>query len=40
VDGFQAALHVAAGIAFAGALVALVTVRRRMHEPALAAELG
>jgi hypothetical protein len=36
VDGFQAALHVAAGIAFAAALVALLTVRRHAHEPALA----
>jgi EmrB/QacA subfamily drug resistance transporter len=40
VDGFQAALHVAAGIAFAAALVALVTVRSHVHEPALAAEMG
>ena len=40
VDGFQAALHVAAGIAFVAALVALVTVRQHVHEPALAAEMG
>jgi EmrB/QacA subfamily drug resistance transporter len=40
VDGFQAALHVAAGIAFVAALVAVATVRRQVHEPALAAELG
>jgi EmrB/QacA subfamily drug resistance transporter len=40
VDGFQAALHVAAGIAFAAALVALVTVRQHVHEPAVAAEMG
>jgi EmrB/QacA subfamily drug resistance transporter len=37
VNGFQSALHVAAGIAFAAALVAVVTVRREVHEPALAA---
>ncbi|HKP18995.1 MAG TPA: MFS transporter [Gaiellaceae bacterium] len=36
VDGFQAALHVAAGIAFTAALVALLTVRRHVQEPALA----
>src|SRR5207244_11497 len=40
VDGFQAALHVAAGIAFTAALVALVTVRQHGQEPALAHELG
>ena len=40
VDGFQAALHVAAGIAFTAALVALTTVREHVHEPALAAEMG
>ncbi len=40
VDGFQAALHVAAGIAFAAAVVALATVRRQAHEPAVATELG
>jgi MFS family permease len=40
VDGFQAALHVAAGIAFAAALIALTTVRRPVHEPVLAAEMG
>jgi EmrB/QacA subfamily drug resistance transporter len=41
VNGFQAALHVAAGIAFAAALVALVLVRQHMREPALAAaEMG
>jgi EmrB/QacA subfamily drug resistance transporter len=40
VNGFQAALHVAAAIAFAAALVALVTVRSHVHEPALAAEMG
>jgi EmrB/QacA subfamily drug resistance transporter len=32
VDGFQAALHVAAGIAFAAALIAVATVRR-VREP-------
>jgi hypothetical protein len=37
VNGFQSALHVAAGIAFAAALVAVATVRREVHEPALAA---
>ena len=40
VDGFQAALHVAAAIAFLAALVALTTVRRQVDEPVLAAELG
>jgi predicted MFS family arabinose efflux permease len=42
VNGFQAALHVAAGIAFAAALVALVLVRQHMREPAslAAAEMG
>ena len=40
VDGFQAALHVAAGIAFAAALVAFTLVRQHVHEPALAAEMG
>ena len=40
VNGFQAALHVAAGIAFAAALIALATVRRHVTEPAFAAELG
>jgi EmrB/QacA subfamily drug resistance transporter len=40
VDGFQAALYVAAGIAFVAALVALVTVRQHVHEPALATEMG
>jgi EmrB/QacA subfamily drug resistance transporter len=40
VDGFQAALHVAAGIAFAAALVAFALVRQHVHEPALAAEMG
>jgi EmrB/QacA subfamily drug resistance transporter len=39
VDGFQAALHVSAGIAFVAALVAFTTVRRTAHEP-LAAEAG
>jgi EmrB/QacA subfamily drug resistance transporter len=39
VDGFQAALHVAAGIAFAAALVALTLVRTEHHaEEAFAAE--
>jgi EmrB/QacA subfamily drug resistance transporter len=32
VDGFQAALHVAAGIAFAAAIVAFVTVRTPAHQ--------
>jgi EmrB/QacA subfamily drug resistance transporter len=40
VDGFQAALRVAAGIAFAAAVVAYVLVRDTRHRPALAAELG
>ena len=40
VNGFQAALHVAAGIAFAAAIVAVTTVRRQVHEPVLAAEIG
>ena len=40
VNGFQAALHVAAGIAFAAALVALVLVRQHVREPKLAAEMG
>ncbi len=40
VDGFQAALHVAAGIAFAASVVALVLVRQHVDEPALAAEMG
>ncbi len=41
VDGFQASLHVAAGIAFAAALVALWLVRTHVQrEPALAAEMG
>jgi predicted MFS family arabinose efflux permease len=38
VDGFQAALHVSAGIAFAGALVAWATVRSHAQHGALAAE--
>jgi EmrB/QacA subfamily drug resistance transporter len=38
VNGFQAALHVAAGIAFAGAIVAWATVRSHVHQQALAAE--
>jgi EmrB/QacA subfamily drug resistance transporter len=40
VDGFQAALHVAAGIAFVAAIVALLTVRRHVREPVLAVEMG
>jgi EmrB/QacA subfamily drug resistance transporter len=40
VDGFQAALHVAAGIAFAAAVVAYVLIRDVRHRPALAAEMG
>ena len=40
VNGFQSALHVAAGIAFAAAIVALVTVRNVVHRPAVAVELG
>jgi EmrB/QacA subfamily drug resistance transporter len=40
VDGLQASLHVAAGIAFAAAVVALVLVRKVSHRPALAAEMG
>jgi len=39
VSGFQAALVVAAAIAFAAAVVAVVTVRKYRHEPALA-EVG
>jgi EmrB/QacA subfamily drug resistance transporter len=38
VQGFQAALHVSAGIAFAAALVAWTTVRSHVRHPALAAE--
>ena len=33
-------IHVAAGIAFVAAPVALLTVRRHVHEPVLAAEMG
>jgi EmrB/QacA subfamily drug resistance transporter len=41
VDGFQASLHVAAGIAFAASIVALTLVRTHVErEPALAAEMG
>src|SRR6266508_4336262 len=40
VDGFQASLHVAAGIAFAAAIVAYALVRDTRHRPALAAEMG
>jgi EmrB/QacA subfamily drug resistance transporter len=40
VDGFQAALHVAAGIAVAAAVVAYALVRDTRHRPALAAEMG
>jgi EmrB/QacA subfamily drug resistance transporter len=40
VDGFQAALRVAAGIAFAAAVVAYVLVRDTRQRAALAAELG
>jgi EmrB/QacA subfamily drug resistance transporter len=36
VSGFQAALHVAAGIAFAAAVVAVLTVRKYRHHPELA----
>jgi EmrB/QacA subfamily drug resistance transporter len=39
ITGFQRALVVAAGIAFAAAVVAIVTVRKYRHEPALA-EVG
>jgi len=38
VEGFQAALHVSAGIAFAAAIVAGVMVRSHAHHPALATE--
>ncbi len=38
VDGFQAALHVSAGIAFAAALVAWTTVRSHVQHAALAPE--
>jgi MFS family permease len=40
VDGFQAALHVAAAIAFAASIVALVLIRDVARRPALAAEMG
>jgi Na+/melibiose symporter-like transporter len=40
VDGFQAALHVAAAIAFAGAIVAFAAVRRESPSRALATEMG
>jgi EmrB/QacA subfamily drug resistance transporter len=41
VDGFHASLYVAAGIAFAAAVLALTTVRSHVQrEPALATELG
>ena len=40
VAGLQASLHVAAGIAFAAAIVAFVLVRKVSHRPALAAEMG
>jgi DHA2 family methylenomycin A resistance protein-like MFS transporter len=40
VDGFQAALHVSAGIAFAGAVVALVMVRQPSHQRQVAVEMG
>ena len=40
VNGFQAALRVAAGIAFAAAVVAYVLVRDTRQRAALAAELG
>ena len=39
VDGFQAALHVSAVIAFIAAVVAVVTVRR-VREPSVAPEMG
>jgi MFS family permease len=35
VDGYHLALYVAAGIAFVGACVAMLTVRKYRHEPAL-----
>jgi EmrB/QacA subfamily drug resistance transporter len=40
VNGFQAALHVAAGMAFAAAFVAFALVQRPTRAPAVAAELG
>jgi EmrB/QacA subfamily drug resistance transporter len=40
VDGFQAALHVSAGIAFAGAVVAFVMVRQPSHQRQVAVEMG
>jgi EmrB/QacA subfamily drug resistance transporter len=40
VNGFQAALHVAAAIAFTAAFVAYALVRDTRHRPALAAEMG
>ncbi len=35
VEGFQASLHVAAGIAFAAAIVAVLTVRKYRHQETL-----
>jgi DHA2 family methylenomycin A resistance protein-like MFS transporter len=40
VAGFQAALHVAAGIAFAASIVAFVTVRKPSHQRQVAVEMG
>jgi EmrB/QacA subfamily drug resistance transporter len=40
VSGFQASLHVAAGIAFAAAALALAMVRSHVQKPVLAAEMG
>jgi EmrB/QacA subfamily drug resistance transporter len=40
VDGFQAALHVAAAIAFVAAIVAFVMVQKPAHRRAVAPEMG
>ncbi|HEY7692753.1 MAG TPA: MFS transporter [Gaiellaceae bacterium] len=40
VEGFQAALHVSAGIAFAASIVAFVTVRQVSHQRQVAVEMG
>ena len=40
VEGFQAALHVSAGIAFAASIVAFVMVRQPSHQRQVAVELG
>jgi EmrB/QacA subfamily drug resistance transporter len=40
VEGFQAALHVSAGIAFAASIVAFVMVRQVSHQRQVAVEMG